>query len=101
MAVFEESFELVLRALLGLDVRARDEPGFRVLAPDDRDDELRLRDDADEVRRLDALVRRLDALPLLAALPLFDALPLLDLLPLFVVCLLLVERVPDWAIAPP
>ena len=46
------------------------------LPPEDRDEEPRLRDDADEGRRLDALaVLRLDALALLGLLREADALP--------------------------
>jgi hypothetical protein len=79
--------------------------GLRALLPELRELELRLRDDAEEVRRLEALPLRVllrEAVDLLP-LRLFEP-PLFGLDPFELrepVCRLLVERVLPWAIAPP
>jgi hypothetical protein len=113
-AAFDEPFPSDARAFPPFD-------DFRALVPELREAELRLllRDDADAVRRLDALelfgLLR-EAVPLLVdplRLLLFEdalRLLLLEALPLFglepfelreLVCRLLVEPVFAWAIAPP
>jgi hypothetical protein len=118
-AAFDEPFELAWRALEP-PLRALDPPlrelelplpefelrlrepelplrelGFRaLLAPEDRDDELRPRDDADAVRLLDALPLLALVLPELPSLALdpFELLDDLRFVP---------ERALLWAMAPP
>ena len=110
-AAFDAPFEFDARAVALFD-------DFRALVPELREPELRLRDDADEVLRLDALAvlgLLREAVPLLldARLLPFDEvlrLLLLEALRLFgldpfelreLACRLLVEPVFAWAIAPP
>jgi hypothetical protein len=115
-AVFDEPFELVLRApepalralelpLCALELRLRVlAPDFRaLLPPEDRDEELRddalpPRDDAAEVRRLD------DFEPLALFARLLDEPPFFGLDPFElrdVVFRLLCDRELAWAISPP